>query len=434
MSDPISAYLENKPKHIEAEQSILGAMLLGEEAIVIAADLVSPEMFYLQKHQEIFTAIIGDYRQNGKCDLMTIGEYLRLSGRLQAVGGISYLTEVLNSVCTTSNVRMHARIMRDKYLLRRIGDLGIETVERTAKQGDPRDLLAEIESALIGVASQTKEGKKPDIGSILVNIQKKWDEAESGDIERILTPKDLFNREGRPNPIPFYHPGHVWMIAAPSSHGKTTFTIHLLVDVLEKGASVMVFSLEDSQEEKGMLLIANLADISRIKLISGVFRPDEKEAIQRAKNKLSGYPISIYDKVRTVEEIRLKIKKEKMVSEVDIVVIDFIQRIKGDSDIYRRMTAAVDQLPDIADDLGVTILCLSQMTEETKLKGAGELFEAADIVLVGKLPFPDNSDGRENFFDLSIDKNRAFGPTGRCPELQFSKNWTRIEKRGAYGH
>lgn len=418
---------------IPSEQAILGAMLLHEDMLVEGMDLVSVEMFHEKRHQVIFNAMIDVYRDSNAVDQILVGERLREIGKLEEIGGFSYLTGIMNNApVSRSMIKPFASKVKEAHLLRCLSGWGRHVQELVGDGGDPKEILSKAESALIDVAMQTKEEKKPDISSIMQNVRKGWEEARIGGVKRILTPRNFFNREGRPNPIPFYHPGHLWMIAAPSTHGKTTFMIHLMREVLDGGASVMIFSLEDSQEEKAQLFVANIADVPRNRLISGVFTPDEERVIQEAERRLLAYPLMIFDNVRTVEEIRLKVKKEKLTSVVDIVVIDFIQRVRGESDIYKRMVNAIEKLADMADELAVTIVCLSQMTDETKMKGAGELFEAADIVLVGKRPKREASDGHEFDFDLVIDKNRGFGPTGRCPELQFSKNWTKIQLRGVY--
>jgi replicative DNA helicase len=202
---------------------------------------------------------------------------------------------------------------------------------------------------------------------------------------------------------------------------------------MHQGAKTLGFSLEDSQEDKTIKLIANIADISQKRLMLG-HTDGIQDRIAHAEQKLRQYAPIIYDDIYTIEEIRLKIKKHKLKDKVNIVWLDYIQNIQGSGDHYDRISRAVIALQKIAKELEVTIIILSQVTNESMkanteiigLKGAGELAAAPDIILWLKRT---KGEGRERFLDVEIRKNRPFGETG-IRQFIFSESWARILKRG----
>lgn len=421
---------------IESEQSILAAMILHEDALVEALDLIDVEAFSERRHRLIFNAIIDVYRDANVIDLTLLETHLRDMGTLLEVGGVDYLMSMINEFpVSRGKLKAHANTLKEKQILRTLDRFGRIIQDKVKDGSKAKDLIAEAESGLIEISLQTKESKKADAGSIIAEIHEDFEYAKKG--RRILTNPQIF---GLSIPIPFYAPGHLWMIGAPSSHGKSTFLMQVLLDILKEGASVMVFSLEDSRKEKIQTMIANIAGVPRKRQIMGVLSPDEQRAVKAAEDQILTYPVLIYDDVRDLDQIRLKIKKEKLKAEVDIVAIDFVQNLRGDGEIYNRMAEAAVTLQDMTKELNVCMIALSQMTDD-KLRGAQELFSAADIVVVLQLlaklkkdkyvkpkSYEEQADINPRDLDLIIDKDRPFGETG-LRKLRFSQNWTRIEPR-----
>lgn len=413
---------------IESEQLLLASMMSHENSLVEGLDLVSAEMFSDRRHRLIFNAIIDVYRDASSVDVILVTNHLKEQGTLSEAGGAGYLAEVFEYWTGRANIRAHASQVKNSHLLRRISQFGQYVHEKAEESSDPQEMLALAEAQLIEVTLQTKGSRPPDPASIIQEMRAERAALKAGKVRRIQTNRMIF---GESNPIPFLGP-HLWMIGAPTSHGKSTFTADLVLHAIQKqGGSAMIFSLEDTRTEKMDVFLANITDISKKRIITNSLSPDEEVILEKAEEYLKGFPFLIYDDVRTLEAIRLKVKKEKLYSEVDIVVLDYIQNIHGDPDIYKRMSQAAVFLDAMKKELNVTIICLSQMTEEIRLKGAGELEAAADIILILKRPGKDKTNGEETYLDLFISKNRAFGETGKRT-LQFSKNWTRIERRGAY--
>ena len=201
-------------------------------------------------------------------------------------------------------------------------------------------------------------------------------------------------------------PTHCWIIGAYTGVGKTFFILQIILNILEQGAKVMFFSTEMDRKMNMLRLLANLSGVGTIRLIKGDKLEEEQEDIARADKVLRGYKdqLKIYDNVFTVEEIRLKAKKEKLKNGLNVVFIDFIQNLRGDSNIYERMSNAATALQEIAQELQVTMVITSQVAQSSagwqskeaiEYKGAGEIAAIADVGLWIKKN--DNLDEREVF-------------------------------------
>lgn len=227
-------------------------------------------------------------------------------------------------------------------------------------------------------------------------------------------------------------PGHLWIIGGYTSTGKSTLLAQMIIDVCYEGARCIIFSLEDTQEDKAIKLLSNLAYTPQTKLMIGELEGIEKK-VSEAMEKLKTFKLHIYSDAYGVDEMRLKIKKHKLQGGVDIVCIDFIQNIIGEGTLYERLSEAIIKLQKMAKDLEVTIIVISQVSNEAMrsnseiigLKGAGELAAAADIVLWIKRG---KSAGCENHLNVEVRKNRPFGATGIIP-LAFNETWSRLIKR-----
>lgn len=421
----------NLPQNdIEAERKILGAMLLSEDGLVKAADLVSAEHFYAGKHQAIFNAILDCYQNDGAVDLTNLSARLKETEWYEKAGGISYLIEVLDSTATSANVGIHCKIIKNKSLLRRIEASAMELAQAGREEEDGKALLSKMEGRLIELSQMVVEKKKPDTAAILSEIHENWRKIASG--ESVCVP---VNRKLLSDAVLGWYPGHMIVVGGYTSAGKSTWLAQTIVDACRSGASVMLFSLEDGRPDKMIKLISNVADISQRTLIQGVFTEYQKGLIGKAESEIRSWPLLVYDDVYSLEEIRLKVKKEKMRGMVDMVAIDYVQNIKAEGKIYDRMSYASDFIYKMGKELQVTTINLSQVNNESAkddsdvigLKGAGELAAAADLILWLKRM---KGVGNERELDCEIRKSRAFGVTG-TRYLQFSERWTRIEKSDA---
>ncbi len=421
------------PQNLEAEQSVLGAILLDNDSLLVAADLIDSSDFYREAHKTIFNAFLDIYQDGGSIiDLITLSERLKTKGSLEQIGGITYLSNLFNLVPTAANIRIHAKIVKDKSFHRRtIKQLSLLLNEAQEDIEDPTDFLRKIEWELMELAQTVQEKQDPHVGSIISDVKKRWQEEKDG-MKSFISVDYKLN-----SAIPRYIPGHLWAVAGYTSVGKSTFVAQQIVDACEKQAKCMIFSLEDSREEKLIKILANQADISQKRLMLGYIEGYENK-IAKASEEIKKWSLLIYDDIYTIDGMRLKMKKHKLQDGLDIVFIDYIQNIQGEGfrSLYDRLSDGVVALQKMAKELQVTIIFISQVTNESMkanseligLKGAGELASTPDIVLWLSRFKREENKAKERYLDCEIRKNRPFGETGKYP-LMFSDNWARIEKR-----
>jgi len=416
------------PHNSEAEEWVLGAILLDNDSILKASDIIQPHDFYRGCNKTLYEACLELYHDGESIDLITLPEHLRSKGQLENCGGISYIAGVVDSIPTAANIKHYANIIKEKSTLRRIIKWAA-SVQDDAMQSNFQNLnklLNTIEKDFIDISQSVAEKKSPDAESIILDLYRRWQQEKDG--QRNYIPVDSKLEKA----IPRYNPGHLWIVGGYTSVGKSTFIAQQIVDVCIAGAKCLVFSLEDSREDKLIKLIANVASIGQRRLMTNDF-DDCKEDVKETANIIGKWGVQIYDDVYDIHGIRLKIKKHKLQQKLDIVFIDYIQNISGQGSLYERISDAIINLQAIAKEMQVTIVVVSQVSNEAMranseiigLKGAGELAAAADIVLWLKRVKGEYS---ERFLDCEIRKNRPFGMTGVI-HLMFSQEWARIQKR-----
>jgi replicative DNA helicase len=429
------------PQNIEAEERVLSAMLLDDNSVMRAVEIVSPQDFYSEKHQKIYNAILDCYQLDGKTDSITVSERLRQKQELESIGGVSFISYLVTILPTAANIRRDARRVADQALYRRVIKWTHE-IKTQAHDGveDLREWFGKIQYGFLSLSDSIREKKSPHIADVLNDLKTQWNEfktaKQNNDNTETQTGKycevDLLKPWNAESPIPYYMPGHLWMIGGYTSAGKSTTLAQLLSDCCKRNAKSLVFSLEEGRTTKAVKMIANITDIPQRYLLTGELSHDNADDIQEAFELLKTWGLIIYDDVRTLDEICLKIKKHVLQGHVDIVAIDYVQNIiGGGNSIYNDMRLVGPVLLDLAVDLGITIVALSQVSNESMrddsqiigLKGAGELAAAADIVLWLK-----RIKGNERALDCEIRKNRPFGHTGIIP-LTFSDRYTRITRR-----
>lgn len=411
------------PHNLEAEKGILEAILFDPDSLLKASDIIEPQDFYREAHRKIYDACLDLYQLGENINYISLCERLKTKGEIEAVGGRSYISQLASNGFTSTIVNHHARIVREKALLRKTQRFAYEIIRKVEEDSeDLKDLFAGIEKGIIQLSESLRGKKSPLLPDILRELNQRWEKKE----DELYIPLDHKLNSA----IPGFFPKHLWFIGGYTSVGKSTLLAQLIVDACHEGAKVLIFSLEDSREDKLIKLIANLSDVSQRRLVCNDFE-NFKDRVQRAIDTLKTWDVIIYDDVYTLDELRLKTKKHKMQNGINIVCIDFIQNLQGPGSIYERMSEAATKLQAMAKELEVTVIVLSQVSNEAMkegteiigLKGAGELAASADIILWLR-----RIKEQEKHLDCEIRKNRPFGTIGK-EALAFSEYWTRIEKR-----
>ena len=410
----------------EMQKYIIGCILTEPDTLLVVSDILRPEDMTHQ-NSLIFSHAISLYAQGSPIDVASMSQALQESRELERAGGLSYLVSCTN-IPTTANVAHHANSIKKQSMKARIKNWG-KTVSERDLVGDIPEILGTLEQEIIKLSDGVKPKKSPEAEAILKEIykrQKKIDKAiESQDYKGIWIPTQFWG----PN-IPAYHQGHNILITGYTSYGKSTLLSSLLVEICENGGKPLVFSLEDSRIEKLMGLRAVISDVPKPRQLQGEIQ-SSRELLAEADQKLLKWSPIIYDDVRTLDDMRLKIKKHVLRDGVNVVAIDFIQNIKERGSLYERMSNAAQYLQDLWKEMGVTGIVLSQIDNESakgnsKLigaKGGGDLPAAADIVIDMKRP-----EGDKFKLDLLVKKNRVFGKTGVI-QTHFTERYTAIEPK-----
>lgn len=412
-------------QNLEAEKSILGSILQKPDTLLSTSDIISAEDFLDIRHKLIYNALLDLYQLREPIDLITVVDRLQTKGELETVKA-SYVASLIENFYTAPI--KHAEIVKHKSLVRKIKNWFKAETDKTENDiEDIKKWLGDIEANVIELAQEIKVKKSPHAIDIIYDIHQDWQNPAKKYIP--IQTFEEFNKEAA---IPGFMPGHLYVIGGYTSVGKSTLLAQLAIDVCEQEKSVCIFSIEDSRQEKMFKIIGNIANVTQRKLITGNITGYESR-ISDAEARIKKYKLSIYDDINTVDQIRLKIKKHKLQQGLDVVFLDYIQNIGGSPKIYERMSSAILSLWNMAKELQITMVVLSQVSNEAMrsdsevigLKGAGELASSADVVLWLSRT---KGDGKERLLNCDIRKNRAFGVTGMLL-LQFSEFFTRIEAR-----
>lgn len=384
------------PQNIEAEQSVIGAILIENDAIDKIAGILdsSGDDFYRDAHRKIFKAIrsLKD-KENEPVDLITLPAVLKNMGALESVGGVSYLAALVESTPTAANILYYAKIVREKSLLRKLINSSTEIVTRCYNGGEKiDDLIDDAEKIIFDVAQdKTKQSVYPikDLTShtfkLIENLSKKGghvtgvptgfdklDELTSG-----LQPSDLIIIAGRP------------------SMGKTAFCLNIAQNAAEAGSPVVIFSLEMSKEQLMQRLLAARAKVELGRLRSGKLKDEDWSKLTTAVGILHDAPIFIDDTpAQSVLEIKAKARRLAKQEDIKLVIVDYLQLMRGRHDADNREQEISDisrSLKAMAKELHVPVVALSQLSrmaerrEENRpqladLRESGAIEQDADVV------------------------------------------------------
>ncbi len=436
------------PQNLEAEQSVLGAMLIEREAISRVAEFMRPEDFYRESHRLVYAAVLALYNRGEAVDLITLTEQLRREDKLEAAGGISYITSLANSVPTAANVIYHAKIVEEKALLRglintatHIAGLGYEANEEVI------NILDQAERMILEVANRKVTGNFVPIKDILMAALDRVEQLyhTKGGITGLPTGfKDLDRLTAG------LQPSDLILIAARPSMGKTAFVLNIAQHVAVKEKKpVAFFSLEMSKEQLVQRMLCTEATIDAQRLKIGDLKDTDWSNLVKAADRLSSAPIFIDDTPgATVTEIRSKARRLKVEHDLSLVVIDYLQLMQGSaggkSDSRQQEISEISRsLKSLARELNVPVLALSQLSRGVEarqnkrpmlsdLRESGSLEQDADIVtFLYREDYYNHETENKNITEVIVAKHRN-GPVDTV-ELYFQKEFTRFRNHAKMG-
>jgi replicative DNA helicase len=433
---------QTPPQNIDAEASLLGAILIDTDAIVKIADGISVQDFYDPRHARIYEALIALYEKRAQIDVLTLADQLRGTGFLEMVGGPAYLTELTNFVPTASHVEQYADIVAQKSLRRRLitasNDMALLGQDESKSM---KELIEEAETRLFEVSQQHV---KQDIAS-LENIL-----AES--FERL---DDLHKDKGKLRGIPTGYRdldkmlaglqrSDLFVLAARPAMGKTAFVLNLAHKVATQAKEpVLIFSLEMGKEQLVDRLLAMESGVDAWALRTGNLTDSDFEKIGEAMGTLSEAKIYIDDTPGiTVSDLRTKARREAHNQKLGLIVVDYLQLMSGggryasEGNRVQEISEISRGLKGVARELNVPLIALSQLSRSVEnrspqipqlsdLRESGSIEQDADIVaFLYREDYYNPESERKNIMDILIKKHRN-GPTGGV-ELYFDKEKQRI--------
>ncbi len=428
------------PNNLEAEQSVLGACFLSKYALQKAGENLIQESFYNDKNGKIFAALTTMMEENTPIDITTVTSYLKKKNQLTEVGGVEYLTEIINYVPTASNVDYYIKTVEESALLRRL----IETAEDIASEGYRTDetvneILDNSEKRILNIVKNRKASEFRDIKDVLAKTQSDLERLSEnkGEITGLSTGWYDFDKL-----TTGLHANEFIIIAARPAMGKTAFALNLATNIaMNQDKSVAVFNLEMSAEQLAMRILSSVGQLEGFKLRTGNLMNNDWKRINEAVSQLSTTNLVIDDTPGiTIGEIRAKCRRlassEKGLA---LVVIDYLQLISGGknygSNRQQEVSDISRSLKTLALELGVPVIALSQLSRSVEgredkrplmsdLRESGSIEQDADIVSFLYRDDYYNKEARtednNSISELIIGKHRN-GPTATV-ELLFRKN------------
>ncbi len=371
------------------EKSLLGALLLDKDAIYQIMDFIEHRDFSEVKHQIIYQTYFDLFVSGTQIDLVTLSSELENKNLLQQVGGRTYLVELTNSVFTSSHILEYATRIKDKSLRRQILEAQRKN-EQIVKEED-KDInlvLAEAQNNIIAI-SPIKQ-KNDSISEAVKNLealQEQYAQKYKDGKKFIGIPCGF---EKIDNAIDGLRAGHFWIIGGWHGTGKTSLALNFIHSVLEQQIPCSIISLEMSPEDLTAKLIGIRHELSSSKIIKGIHDARTKDKIEEGKAFLKQTNLDIHTEF-DLEKIKMQIRKDVYTRKVRVVLIDYLQKFTHEK-IFEEtplMSKAAKELSNLAQELQITIIALSQISNETQkgqgagagFKGSGTIEASADLAI-----------------------------------------------------
>lgn len=430
------------PQNLDAESSLLGAILIDSDAIVKIADIINPNDFYDNKNALIYESIKQLYEKHSPIDVLTVADHLRNNGNLDLIGGAATLTELTNYVPTAAHVEQYANLVNQKSLRRKlikasqdITSLGFDETKSL------QELIEDSEAKLFEVS---QKHVKQDIVSLETILSESFDRLDElhkdkGKIRGVPTGfKDLDNI------LAGLQRSDLFILAARPSMGKTALALNLAHNIATKaGETVLLFSLEMSKEQLVDRMLAMESGVDAWALRTGNLNDQDFERIGHAMGTLSEAQIYIDDTPGiTVSDLRTKARREMHQHPLGLIIVDYLQlmsggsKFGGDGNRVQEISEISRGLKGIARELNVPLIALSQLSRSVEsrspqipqlsdLRESGSIEQDADVVaFIYREEYYNKESERQNITDIFIKKHRN-GPTGGV-ELFFEKEKQRF--------
>ncbi len=431
--------LDRIPPHsIEAEQAVLGALLLAPESFATVAEILKPSDFYGEGHREIYRALQELAESGRPIDLVTVTESLKQKDLLDKVGGASYLASLAGAVPTAANVGYYARIVAEKSLLRTLVGTCTQLIARAYDEGvESERLFDEAEQMIMELSVRRQSRGYRSLKELLVSTLEQIEQMyiNKGAATGLSTGFDALDRMTLG-----MQPSDLILLAARPSMGKTSLGLNIARNVAASGVPVAIFSLEMSGDQVVQRLLCAEALIDQHRLRTGRLTEDDWSRLLRAATRLSEVPIFIDDTPAiSLLELRSKARRLKIEHGIGFLVIDYLQLMQLGKRVENRVQEISEIsrfLKSLARQLDIPVLALSQLSRAVEqrmdkipllsdLRESGSLEQDSDVVLfIYRDDYYNPDSEKKGIADIIIAKQRN-GPTGTV-ELAFLKEFTKF--------
>ncbi len=428
------------PQNIEAEKALLASMLLEEDALIRGFEIVKPDFFYDNRHQLIFKAIQELFEKNIKCNIVTLTNYFREENKIELVGGIEYLTSLFDLVPTAAHIEDYARIVRDNFILRSLINISTRIIsEAYSCPQDVDALLDNAEAMIFDVSSHMIAREAYPISMLVKENLELFEKIHSKQGQVTGLPSGFIDLD---NITAGFQKSDFIVLAARPSMGKTAFACNIAQNLaVTQNVPVLIFSLEMSKEQLVQRMLCSEARIDSSSMRKGILSDRDMGKLIQAAGILEKAPIFIDDTASlSIFEIRARARRLKSREDIQLIVIDYLQLIRGRGRYENRqqeITEISASLKAMAKELSIPVIALSQMNRlierrEKKepmlvdLRESGSIEQDADLVIfIHRDEQYEDSEEAKGIADIIIAKHRN-GPTDRI-KLTFLKHCLRFE-------
>ena len=428
------------PQNLEAETSVLGAVLLENEALNRVLEILQEDDFYRNAHRRIFSAILHLYEHSEPVDLITLSEVLKTRGELDDVGGVEYLNSLANAVPTAANISYYAKIIKEKAILRKLINRATEIVSQSySNSGDVDEFIDQAERTIFEIS---EDRVRPSFYPIKDLIKSSFKT-----IERLYEKRQLIT--GVPTGFQRLdeltsglQPSDLIIIAGRPSMGKTALALNIAQNASVQAAiPAAIFSLEMSKEQLALRMLCSEAKVDAHRLRGGFLSEADWPRLTRAAGSLSEAPLFIDDTPGlSALEMRAKTRRLKIEHNLGLVIVDYLQLMRGRASADSREQEISDisrSLKALAKELSIPVIALSQLNRRVEERGdkrpqlsdlreSGAIEQDADVILfLYREEVYNKSEENRGKAELIIGKQRN-GPTDKV-DLAFLDKYTRFE-------
>jgi replicative DNA helicase len=433
--------LRGAPWSPEAEQAVLGAMLLDQDASLRAVELLDHSAFYKEAHRRLFRAMVALSEQRSVIDHVTLRDELNRRNELELVGGLDYLAELVDSVATAANLEHHARIVHDKAVLRRLIEASTQTItEAYDARLAASELLDVAEARIFKIAQERRTEGFTRIKEMLWPTMERIEVLQKSGKKVTGVPSGFADLDELTSG---FQASELSIVAARPSMGKTALCLNIAAQAAVEGHGVAIFSLEMSRDSLVQRLLCAEARVNSQAVRRGTLRDRDFTNLARAAGVLQQCPMWVDDTASiTLLEMRSKARRLKAEHDLGLIVVDYLQLMRSPEYAENRVQEVSDisrSLKALARELEVPVLALSQLSRASEQRGgdkkpqlsdlrdSGALEQDADVVIFIHRPeyYDRDDESIRGQAEIILAKNRN-GPTGAV-KLRFASEYTRFD-------